>query len=177
MSSLRTPTATPEDHGRKCACSGLPRGPFVIESRSCVGVLALSISLFLAGSGCSPGTGGATGEGGTSAAGGASEDSGGAIGSGAGRSATGGSSGGGGGIAASGGSWAADGGLDAGRSALAGTCDIFGAGNTPCVAAHSTVRLLASTYSGPLYQVRRASDSKTQDHLHHFGHLRPIGKK
>ncbi|HZL18620.1 MAG TPA: arabinofuranosidase catalytic domain-containing protein [Polyangia bacterium] len=44
-----------------------------------------------------------------------------------------------------------------------GPCDIFATGNTPCVAAHSTVRLLASTYSGPLYQVRRASDGKTQD--------------
>jgi hypothetical protein len=31
------------------------------------------------------------------------------------------------------------------------------------VAAHSTVRVLASTYSGPLYQVRRPSDGKTQD--------------
>jgi hypothetical protein len=31
------------------------------------------------------------------------------------------------------------------------------------VAAHSTVRLLLGTYTGPLYQVRRASDSKTQD--------------
>ncbi len=51
----------------------------------------------------------------------------------------------------------------AGGSGSNGPCDIFATGNAPCVAAHSTVRLLLSTYSGPLYQVRRASDSKTQD--------------
>jgi non-reducing end alpha-L-arabinofuranosidase len=51
----------------------------------------------------------------------------------------------------------------AGGSGVTGPCDIFATGNTPCVAAHSTVRLLLSSYGGPLYQVRRASDSKTQD--------------
>jgi hypothetical protein len=40
-------------------------------------------------------------------------------------------------------------------------CDIYAAGGTPCVAAHSTVRALFSAYDGNLYQVRRASDSKT----------------
>jgi len=64
--------------------------------------------------------------------------------------------------AAAGGS-AVDGSAGAGGSGATGPCDIFATGNTPCVAAHSTVRLLLSTYSGPLYQVRRASDSKTQD--------------
>ena len=36
------------------------------------------------------------------------------------------------------------------RVATAGahTCDIFGAGGTPCVAAHSTVRALYSDYAG-----------------------------
>lgn len=34
---------------------------------------------------------------------------------------------------------------------------------TPCVAAHSTVRALFAAYNGPLYQVKRASDGKTQD--------------
>jgi hypothetical protein len=53
--------------------------------------------------------------------------------------------------------------VDAGTSSLLGPCDIFATGNTPCVAAHSTVRLLASKYSGPLYQVKRPSDGKTQD--------------
>ncbi|MBQ0043487.1 MAG: lamin tail domain-containing protein [Bacteroidales bacterium] len=42
-------------------------------------------------------------------------------------------------------------------------CDIYRKGGTPCVAAHSTTRLLDSKYSGPLYQVRRASDDKTLD--------------
>jgi non-reducing end alpha-L-arabinofuranosidase len=42
-------------------------------------------------------------------------------------------------------------------------CDIFASGGTPCVAAHSTARALYSTYSGPLYQVRRTSDNQTRD--------------
>ena len=42
-------------------------------------------------------------------------------------------------------------------------CDIYKNGGTPCVAAHSTVRLLLSTYTGPLYQVRRSSDNTTKD--------------
>jgi len=42
-------------------------------------------------------------------------------------------------------------------------CDIYAAGHTPCVAAHSTVRSLYADYSGALYQVRRASDDATQD--------------
>ena len=47
-------------------------------------------------------------------------------------------------------------------------CDIYKAGGTPCVAAHSTVRSLYSTYNGPLYQVRRASDNTTLD-IYPFG--------
>nr|WP_225845915.1 arabinofuranosidase catalytic domain-containing protein [Streptomyces sp. HPF1205] len=42
-------------------------------------------------------------------------------------------------------------------------CDIYAAGGTPCVAAHSTVRALYASYSGNLYQVRRSSDSTTKD--------------
>jgi non-reducing end alpha-L-arabinofuranosidase len=42
-------------------------------------------------------------------------------------------------------------------------CDIYAAGGTPCVAAHSMVRALYSTYNGPLYQVRRTSDKVTKD--------------
>jgi hypothetical protein len=42
-------------------------------------------------------------------------------------------------------------------------CDIFKSGNTPCVAAHSTVRALYAAYAGNLYQVRRASDQATKD--------------
>src|SRR5215471_2741193 len=42
-----------------------------------------------------------------------------------------------------------------------GPCDIYAAGGTPCVAAHSTTRALYASYSGALYQVRRASDNTT----------------
>jgi len=37
-------------------------------------------------------------------------------------------------------------------------CDIYAAGGTPCIAAHSTTRALYASYNGPLYQVQRASD-------------------
>ncbi len=59
------------------------------------------------------------------------------------------------------------------QSSFAGTCpcDIYATGGTPCVAAHSTVRALYSTYNGPLYQVTRKSDSKTKD----IGVLSPGG--
>jgi non-reducing end alpha-L-arabinofuranosidase len=50
-------------------------------------------------------------------------------------------------------------------------CDIYKSSGTPCVAAHSTVRALYSSYSGPLYQVRRQSDNKTLD----IGLLSPGG--
>jgi hypothetical protein len=42
-------------------------------------------------------------------------------------------------------------------------CDIYATGGTPCVAAHSTVRALYSSYNGPLYQVKRTSDNQTKD--------------
>ena len=44
-----------------------------------------------------------------------------------------------------------------------GPCDIYAAGGTPCVAAHSSTRALYSSYEGPLYQVMRQSDGKTID--------------
>ena len=50
-------------------------------------------------------------------------------------------------------------------------CDIYAGGGTPCVAAHSTVRALYSSYNGPLYQVRRTSDNQTRD----IGVLTPGG--
>ncbi|MER5828781.1 arabinofuranosidase catalytic domain-containing protein, partial [Streptomyces mirabilis] len=40
-------------------------------------------------------------------------------------------------------------------------CDVYAAAGTPCVAAHSLVRALYSSYNGSLYQVQRASDSAT----------------
>uniref|UniRef100_UPI00099CDD56 arabinofuranosidase catalytic domain-containing protein n=1 Tax=Streptomyces sp. NRRL F-5123 TaxID=1463856 RepID=UPI00099CDD56 len=49
------------------------------------------------------------------------------------------------------------------QAAASGPCDIYASGGTPCVAAHSTTRALYSTYNGPLYQVRRASDNATKD--------------
>lgn len=42
-------------------------------------------------------------------------------------------------------------------------CDIYASYGTPCVAAHSTVRALFSSYSGPLYQIQRASDGQYLD--------------
>ncbi|MEV4282055.1 arabinofuranosidase catalytic domain-containing protein [Actinoplanes xinjiangensis] len=44
-----------------------------------------------------------------------------------------------------------------------GPCDLYAAGGTPCVAAHSTVRALYSSYRGNLYQVRRGSDNATRN--------------
>ncbi|RAG86665.1 alpha-N-arabinofuranosidase [Streptacidiphilus pinicola] len=50
-------------------------------------------------------------------------------------------------------------------------CDIYAAGGTPCVAAHSTTRALYAAYDGVLYQVQRASDSAVKD----IGVLSPGG--
>jgi hypothetical protein len=49
------------------------------------------------------------------------------------------------------------------RAAGTGPCDIFATANTPCVAAHSTVRALFGAYNGPLYQIQRASDGTTMN--------------
>jgi len=38
-------------------------------------------------------------------------------------------------------------------------CDVYAAGGTPCVTAHSTTRALFASYGGPLYQIQRSSDS------------------
>ncbi|MGH3635643.1 MAG: arabinofuranosidase catalytic domain-containing protein [Mycobacterium sp.] len=43
------------------------------------------------------------------------------------------------------------------QAASQGPCDIYAAGGTPCVAAHSTTRALYGSYSGSLYQVRRSN--------------------
>jgi hypothetical protein len=47
------------------------------------------------------------------------------------------------------------------RAATQEPCDIYSAGGTPCVAAHSTTRALYAAYDGPLYQVKRTSDGTT----------------
>ncbi len=49
------------------------------------------------------------------------------------------------------------------QAATEGPCDIYAAGGTPCVAAHSTTRALYGAYNGSLYQVRRASDNTTRN--------------
>ncbi|WP_030394419.1 alpha-L-arabinofuranosidase B [Kitasatospora purpeofusca] len=49
------------------------------------------------------------------------------------------------------------------QAATQGPCDIYAAGNTPCVAAHSSTRALYGSYSGALYQVRRGTDGATRD--------------
>jgi hypothetical protein len=48
-------------------------------------------------------------------------------------------------------------------TAATGPCDIYLAGGTPCIAAHSTVRALYGAYTGPLYQLKRNSDNTTKD--------------
>jgi len=53
------------------------------------------------------------------------------------------------------------GGITPAEAATQGPCDIYAAAGTPCVAAHSTTRALYASYDGPLYEVRRASDSAT----------------
>ena len=53
-----------------------------------------------------------------------------------------------------------------------GPCDIYVSSGTPCVAAYSTVRLLSSKYSGPLYQIRvGGSSSGTGGTLHDIGSI------
>jgi non-reducing end alpha-L-arabinofuranosidase len=124
-----------------------------------------------AGTGGRPGSGGAGTAGpgtGGAGVGGASVGSGG-TGTG-GRSSTGGSPPGTGGSGTGG---SGTGGSGTGGSIPPGTggappppvtgpCDIYKSASTPCAAAHSTVRALFASYSGPLYQIRRA-DGMTAD--------------
>ena len=106
-------------------------------------------------SGGAGGSGGKAGAGGTGGAGGKA-GAGGTVGSG-------GATGGAGGKGGSGGTSATGGSTGASGASGMGPCDIFAAANTACVAAHSTVRALLGAYSGPLYKVKRASDSTTKD--------------
>ena len=116
----------------------------------------------------STGTGGAVGSGGSSGTGGAAGQgaagktgTGGVIGTGG--SHTGGAGGSGGGGKGGVGGAVGTGGTGGTTSAATGPCDLYATGNTPCVAAHSTVRALYGSYGGSLYQVRRASDKTTKD--------------
>ena len=70
--------------------------------------------------------------------------------------ATGGSSAGTGGTTGTGGAT----GTGGSTSTRTGPCDIYQAANTPCVAAHSTVRALYGAYTGNLYQVRKGGGTK-----------------
>jgi hypothetical protein len=54
-------------------------------------------------------------------------------------------------------------GANAAPSRPQGPCDIYAAAGDACVAAHSTTRALYAGYNGPLYQILRQSDGKTQD--------------
>ncbi|KAF5689975.1 alpha-n-arabinofuranosidase B [Fusarium denticulatum] len=49
------------------------------------------------------------------------------------------------------------------RLVSAGPCDIYKSGGTPCIAAHSTTRALFDSYTGGLYQIKRASDGALAD--------------
>lgn len=49
----------------------------------------------------------------------------------------------------------------AGSLVMAGPCDLYSSGGTPCIAAHSTTRALYNSFSGALYQVKRGSDGAT----------------
>ena len=97
--------------------------------------------------GSGTGTGGVSGTGGTPGSGGTASG-------GAGGRATGGNGGAGKGGAAGA---VATGGTGGVASGGMGPCDIYKAGGTPCVAAHSTVRAMFGAYSGKLYQVRNAA--------------------
>ncbi|MBN2575092.1 MAG: hypothetical protein JXP73_11065 [Deltaproteobacteria bacterium] len=143
-------------------------------------ILPVTGTIVLQKSGTSPGTGGAGGRGGAGGAGGATAGTGGRTGAGGATTGTGGRTGAGGatrgtggrtgaggatvgsgGNAGSGGT-TATGGTTAGGSTGSRPCDIYAAANNTCVAAHSTVRALLSSYKGNLYQVKRA-DGTTKD--------------
>jgi hypothetical protein len=116
------------------------------------------------GSGGTPGSGGVAATGGTTSTGGTVTATGGKATGGT-TTATGGTSTGGtatGGKASGGtasGGKATGGTATGGAGSITGPCDIYASASTPCVAAYSTVRRLSSTYSGPLYQVRKGGSS------------------
>ncbi|MDF3071906.1 MAG: hypothetical protein K0R38_7507, partial [Polyangiaceae bacterium] len=119
------------------------------QSSALSGSIVLTHDGLGAGGNASGGQGGAMG-------GGAGSPSGGAGGAGGG---AGSAAGGAGGAAGSGGAGGSGGMPPVGM----GPCDIYGAANNTCVAAHSTIRALFGAYTGPLYQVKRASDGMTKD--------------
>ncbi|HVY41176.1 MAG TPA: arabinofuranosidase catalytic domain-containing protein [Polyangia bacterium] len=113
--------------------------------------------------GSAAGTGGSTGSGGVIGTGGVVGTGGGPGVGGRGTGGTGGTAGGSAGRSGGGGGSATGGSTGTAGSGGMLPCDIYAAANTACVAAHSTVRALLGSYSGPLYKVKRASDSMTKD--------------
>jgi len=115
-----------------------------------------------AAAGGKPGSGGRTATGGATSSGGTSGGTAGRPGGSGGRPAAGGATGSGGSSPGSGGS---------GSTMISGSrpCDIYAAANTPCVAAISTIRVLLSTYKGPLYQLRKGGTNNV------FQGKQPIG--
>jgi len=132
-----------------------------------------------AGAGQSGGTGGGTATGGTPSTGGIIGSGGASGAGGSGKAGTTGSAGhvGSGGSAGSGGRPGSGGAAGSsvttgsgGSSAnVMGPCDLYAAASVPCVAAYSTVRVLLSTYKGPLYQVRKGGTNNV------FKGNQPIG--
>ena len=56
------------------------------------------------------------------------------------------------------------------RRKRANPCDIYSAGGTPCVAAHSLTRALYAAYDGPLYRlVRTPGRSRADITVRHAG--------
>ena len=164
--SANSMTWTPQSTG----ATGTVTGSIVLQKQGATGS---------GGSGGAPASGGVTGKGGQSGSGGAGgvSASGGRSGSG-GATNSGGATGGttslggntGSGGAATGGTTAKGGNTGSGGTAATGgtpgtgtgPCDIYAAASCTCVAAHSTVRALVGSYSGALYQVKRA-DGTTKD--------------
>jgi hypothetical protein len=100
-----------------------------------------------------PGSGGSTGAAGSA---GGSTGSAGSTGA-AGRGGSTGSAGSGGSTGAAGSAGGSTG--TGGSPASSAPCDILAAGGNPCVAAHSTVRILYASYTGPLYQVCKGASA------------------
>ena len=147
------------------ASSGVGGATVGSGGKSSTGGASVSGGVTTGSGGATTGQGGATaGSGGRSVSGGSTTATGGATGT---AGAGGGTTGAAGTTTATAGKSGTGGTTSTGGTIPAGTgkgpCDIYAAASNTCAAAHSTVRLLLSTYIGPLYQVKRTSDSKTQD--------------
>ncbi len=137
--------------GDECV-EGTERCPCLADGTCHAGlVCASSLCVALGGGGQtgSGGSGGATGGGGRMGGAAGADIQGGAGGLAGSGGAAGGLGGAGGGLGGAGG------GVVTGPAPL--PCDVLEGAGHPCVAAHSTVRLLRTAYDGPLYQVCKGS--------------------